>query len=98
VIIVTGSVYAKPDTIDPVLDLSIEHVHRSRQEPGCLLHSVHQDVEDALHVVFIEHWADTAALKAHFGVPASREFAKALASLASEPPAMEIYDAQITKI
>ena len=97
-IIVTGSVYAKPDTIDAVLDVSLEHVHRSRQEPGCLLHSVHHDVEDALHIVFVEHWADAAALKAHFGVPASREFAKALATLASEPPTMDIYDAHTAKL
>ena len=95
-IIVTGSVQAKPDTLDEVLAISIEHVHRSRLEPGCRLHSVHQDVEDPLHVVFVEHWADTDALHAHFRVPASRAFAKALGTLAAEPPTMDIYDAQVT--
>ena len=61
-IIVTGSVQARPEHLDEVLALSLEHVHRSRAEPGCLLHSVHQDVEDANRVVFVEHWADLDAL------------------------------------
>jgi quinol monooxygenase YgiN len=58
------------------------------------LHSVHQDVEDANRVVFLEHWLDRAALKVHFGVHESRAFAKALNGLASEPPTMEIYEAE----
>jgi hypothetical protein len=37
-IIVTGSVHARPEALDEVLRLSLEHVHRSRLEPGCLLH------------------------------------------------------------
>ena len=73
-IIVTGSVQARPEHLDEVLALSLEHVHRSRTEPGCLLHTVHQDVEDPLHVVFVEHWADLSALAAHFAVPASGAF------------------------
>jgi quinol monooxygenase YgiN len=94
VIIVTGSVQAKPDTIVEVLAIGLEHVHRSRREPGCRLHSIHCDVEDPLHVVFLEQWADIDALHAHFRVPESRELAQRLGSLAAEPPKMEIYEAQ----
>ena len=93
-IIVTGSVRARGEAFDEVRRLSLEHVHRSRLEPGCLLHSVHQDVEDPNRFVFIEHWADRAALDAHFRVAESRAFAKALNQLASEPPKMEIYEGQ----
>ena len=78
-IIVTGSVQARPEHLDEVLALSLEHVHRSRAEPGCLLHTVHQDVEDAHRVVFVEHWADLDALRTHFAVPASGGFVEALA-------------------
>jgi quinol monooxygenase YgiN len=93
-IIVTGSVKARPETRDEILRLSLEHVHRSRLEPGCLLHSVHRDVEDEHRFVFLEHWADRDALTAHFRVPASRAFASALGALAAEPPTLEIYDAE----
>jgi quinol monooxygenase YgiN len=97
-IIVTGAVKARADTLQEVLTISLEHVRRSRLEPGCLLHSVHQDVEDPNRVVFLEHWADRDALKVHFAVPESREFAKALTANAAEPVTLEIYeviDAQI---
>src|SRR6185312_15123761 len=97
-IIVTGSVKARTETRAEVLRLSLEHVHRSRLEPGCLLHSVHQDVEDANRVVFLEHWADRDALMAHFRVAASRSFAKSLGALAAEPPAMEIYEATTIEV
>jgi quinol monooxygenase YgiN len=92
-VIVTGSVHARPDAIGEVLALSLEHVRRSRTEPGCLLHSVHQDVEDPLHVVFVEHWADDAALTAHFAVPASGAFVTRLGELTDGRPSIEIYTA-----
>jgi quinol monooxygenase YgiN len=94
VIIVTGSVKARPEMREEALRLSLEHVHRSRLEPGCILHSVHHDVEDPNRLVFLEHWADRDALTAHFRVPASGAFARALGDLAADPPALEIYDAQ----
>ena len=50
-IIVTGSVKAQPATQAQLRELCLEHVHRSRTEPGCLLHSVHHDVEDPLQGV-----------------------------------------------
>jgi quinol monooxygenase YgiN len=92
-IIVTGSVHARPDKLDEVLAASLEHVHRSRTEPGCLLHSVHQNVEDPTVVVFVEHWESRDALTAHFGRPDSNSFVKTLAALAAERPTMEIYEA-----
>jgi quinol monooxygenase YgiN len=54
-IVVTGSVVARQDTFDEVRRLSLEHVHRSRKEPGCIAHAVHVDCENALRLVFIEH-------------------------------------------
>lgn len=93
-IIVTGSVRAREDTFDDVIARSLEHVHRSRQEPGCLLHSVHRDVEDPSRLVFIEHWQDRAALDAHFAVPESIAFATAVSALAAERPTLEISEAQ----
>jgi quinol monooxygenase YgiN len=94
VLIVTGSVRARPDSIDQILAISLEHVRRSRQEPGCLLHSVHHDAEDPLRLVFLEHWADADALRAHFRVPASGAFVTEVSALAASPPEMAVYDAQ----
>ncbi len=91
-VLVTGSIQAKPERIDELLALSLEHVRRSRSEPGCLSHAVHRDAEDPLRLVFVEEWADRAALLAHFAVPASRVFVKAAAACATAAPSMSLYE------
>lgn len=93
-IIVTGSVQSQPERIDELLAASLEHVHRSRREPGCLLHCVHRDAEDPLTLVFLEHWTDRAALTTHFAVPESSQFVDAAMSMSSSPPVINIYDAE----
>jgi quinol monooxygenase YgiN len=97
-IIVTGQIDARPECLDEVLALSLRHVHRSREEPGCLLHSVHQDVEDANRVVFIEHWQDRDALAAHFAVPESLAFIEAVGPLAAGPAGLQIFEAERTRL
>ena len=92
-ILVNGSVTARSDSFDEVRRLSLEHVRRSRLEPGCLAHAVHVDCENPLRLVFAEQWADGAALAAHFAVPASREFVRSLKSLAAGVSTIEIFDA-----
>ena len=92
-IVVTGSVTARKKTFNEVRQLSIEHVHHSRAEPGCISHAVHVDCEDSLRLVFIEQWADRAALLAHFAVPASRDFVRALQPLATGASTIQLYDA-----
>jgi quinol monooxygenase YgiN len=92
-IVVTGSVTTRQDSLDEARRLSLEHVHRSRLEHGCISHAVHIDCENPLRLVFIEQWADRAALAAHFTVPASRDFVRALGPLAAASPTIEIYDA-----
>jgi quinol monooxygenase YgiN len=92
-IVVTGSVTARPETFEEARRLSLEHVHRSRQEPGCISHAVHVDCENPLRLVFFEQWADRAALAAHFAVPASGELVRTLRSLATGPTTLDLYDA-----
>jgi quinol monooxygenase YgiN len=92
-IVVTGSVTAQEDSFGEVKKLSLEHVHRSRKEPGCISHAMHVDCENPLRLVFIEQWADRAALLAHFAVPASGEFVRALQPLAAAAATLELYDA-----
>ena len=92
-IVVTGSVVARPDSFAEARRLSLEHVQPSRQENGCISHAVHVDCEDPLRLVFVEQWADRAALKAHFAVPASRDFVRALQPLAASASTIELYEA-----
>ncbi len=92
-IIVTGSVDALPETAMEVFRLSLEHVHRSRAEPGCVSHDVFVSGESEHRFFFFERWADRAALATHFAVPESRAFAKVLGKLCAVPPNMTVYEA-----
>lgn len=95
-IIVTGSAVAASDEALPALvAASLEHVRRSRTEPGCLSHAVHHDAENPRRLVFLERWADLEALRAHFAVPASGEFVNAASTLTAESPTIEIYAAEV---
>jgi quinol monooxygenase YgiN len=92
-IIVTGTLHARPDTVAELLALSREHVARSRTEPGCLEHGVAVDADDPLRLVFFERWADRAAIGAHLALPASRGFGKAVLALVDQPPTLSMFDA-----
>lgn len=68
-IIVTGSVTAKPGSFEALLEASLVHVHRSRTEDGCISHAVRIDSEEPMKLVFFEEWRDMTALQAHFVTP-----------------------------
>jgi quinol monooxygenase YgiN len=93
-VLVTATVQARADSIDELRRLSLEHVARSRAEPGCLEHGVSVDANDGLRLVFVERWADRETLAVHAALPASRAFGKAVARLAAQPPALHAYDAE----
>lgn len=97
-LVVTGSIQARLDSIDELRRLSLEHVARSRAEPGCLEHGVAVDANDGLRLVFFERWEDRAALDAHFRVPASRAFGALAAKLAARPPELAVYEASEVKL
>lgn len=92
-IIVTGSFTAKEGCLPEALRLAHTHVARSREEAGCVSHAVYQDPNCPTRLFFYEQWADRAALAAHFALPASRGFAKAVAALAVAAPELSVFEA-----
>ena len=97
-ILVTGSIVTRADDLDQLIALCLEHVRRSRAEPGCLAHAVHRDVENPLRLVFLEQWSDRAALAAHFAVPGSRAFVAGVRELAAEQPQIRVSEAEPVKV
>ncbi len=94
-IIVTGSVTARPDSFDALREASLAHVHRSRVEDGCLLHSVQVDCENPLRLFFYEQWRDMAALKTHFAQPGSLELMKAVRDHAAASENITMFEANV---
>ena len=92
-IIVIGSIVVKAEEKVKALSLALEHVKRSQKEPGCISHNVSVDCENALRFVFVEKWADMAALQKHFALEESQKFVSDLTPLVTAKPEMKIYDA-----
>lgn len=92
-ILVLGAVVVAPGKRDEAFALARQHVRRSRAEPGCVEHGVSIDADNPDRLVFVERWESPAALQAHFALPASRAFARDIASLAAEPVAMSLFEA-----
>src|SRR6266540_1946593 len=84
-ILVTGTILAREHAFDAVLASCLEHVERSRKEPGCISHDVHVDCQNPMRLFFFEQWADEAALRAHFAVNGSKAFVKSLKAASSKP-------------
>jgi quinol monooxygenase YgiN len=82
-LVVTGSVTARPDSFEALLEAALAHVARSRTEPGCLTHGVHVDPEHPLRLFFYEEWADRAALDMHFAQAGSLAFMGAVRELSA---------------
>ena len=93
-IIITGSATIRPEHFDAALKLGIEHSARSRAEPGCIAHNCHIDAENPLRIVFVEEWADMAAVKTHFAVPDSGEFVRTLGGWTEGASVMRIFEAE----
>jgi quinol monooxygenase YgiN len=96
-IVVTGSVLTNTGNRAAIETEGVAHCRRSRAEPGCIAHNAHTDCENPDRLVFVEKWSDAAALLTHFAVPESGAFVRAISALSTEPPSMEIYDADEMK-
>jgi quinol monooxygenase YgiN len=93
-ILVTGSILTREDTFDDVLRSCLEHVERSRKEPGGISQDVHVDCQNPMREFFFERWADEAALRAHFAVEESKAFVRSLKGRIVETTGTQIYRAE----
>ncbi len=92
-IVVTGTIMARPETVTELTAACVAHAQRSRAEPGCVSHTIHVDSENPLRLFFYEQWADRDALAAHFRVPESIDFVRAARRLAAERTGAQIFEA-----
>jgi quinol monooxygenase YgiN len=90
-ILVTGSILARVESFDEVLRSCLEHVERSRKEPGCISHDVHVDCQNPMRLFVFEQWEDEAALRTHFAVEGSMAFVKFLKGRIIETSGTKIY-------
>ena len=89
-LVVTGTVTARPDSFEALLEAALAHVARSRLEPGCVRHSVHIDAENPMRLFFYEEWTDRTALDTHLQQPGSATLMSAIRELAASSTRVRI--------
>ena len=73
---------ANPGHENEVAEIFTKLQTASRQEPGCLMYTVHRHKTDPRHFFIYEQYRDQAALEAHRNSPHFQEYAvKGLASI-----------------
>lgn len=60
-------------------------VVETRKEPGCRLYTAHSDISAPGRFIFVERWADRAALDAHGQQPHFREMARVFKAVSTGP-------------
>jgi quinol monooxygenase YgiN len=63
----------------------------SRAEEGCISYRIYEDTELENEFVFVEEWADEAALQRHFGTPHIAEFMPAILTAITAPPDVKFH-------
>jgi quinol monooxygenase YgiN len=85
VIVVTGRVHVPAGRRERFVEVATEMCRSSRAEDGCGGYRVYADLEQDDRYVFVEEWADDAALQRHFREPHTDAFMAQLAGLLGEP-------------
>jgi quinol monooxygenase YgiN len=81
-----ATVTAQEGQADTLLDALKESALASREEPGCLMYEIHEDLDKPGTFVLFERWADSEALQAHMGMDHTRKFMKTAGPVLAAPP------------
>jgi quinol monooxygenase YgiN len=84
-IVVTGRMRIASENRERFAEVATEMCSRSREDDGCIGYRVYADLEQDGCYVFVEEWADEAALQSHFTQPHTGVFLGALGPLLAEP-------------
>ena len=75
---------AQPDKIEEVRSVLTGLLEPTREEPDCVSYELLQNRAKPTEFVFVEEWANEAALNQHFGTDHVREALKTLPTLLAE--------------
>jgi quinol monooxygenase YgiN len=90
-IVVVGRVKTDPERREECVRVGQEVARASRAEAGCLAYAIYQDTEDENRFVFVEEWADQAALDAHFATEHVSTFMADIQPTLAGPPDLKFH-------
>lgn len=81
----------RPECIEAFEALALELVRESKKEPGCLSYTLNRSSADPRVHLFVECWADQAAIEAHNASPHFQRLVPQFAALTEERPPVEFF-------
>ncbi|HEX5225927.1 MAG TPA: putative quinol monooxygenase [Solirubrobacteraceae bacterium] len=90
-IVVVGRVRTDAGKREQLIEVAQTVARASREETGCIGYRVCEDTERPNDFVFVEEWADDAALQAHFGTSHIAAFMAAVRAAIIAPPEVDFH-------
>ncbi|WP_309573137.1 putative quinol monooxygenase [Deinococcus sp.] len=91
-IICHGTLSTPPEHADAARGLLRQIAQATRNEPGCTLYLVSEDLERPGHFLFAEHWNAMADLQTHLALPGVGEAVAAAHSLGATDLTITAYE------
>jgi len=93
-LLILGTIRIAPEQLDDARSAMRRMAEATRAERGCLAYHYAEDVLEPGLIHVIEHWADRAAIDAHFGMPHIAEWRAAWPVLGICDRRLELYEAE----
>ena len=88
---VVARITAQPAKVQELKSVLLRLIEPSRAEEGCIRYELHQSETDAADFVFLEEWANGAAIVAHMQTRHVQEALAKAAALLAAPPDIRRY-------
>ncbi len=62
---IIANLYLKPECVNDAMPILKELVQKSRAEDGNVFYDLHVNKKDNTHLIFLEGWRDSEAIKTH---------------------------------
>jgi len=90
-IVIAGSVAARPERREEVIRVARTMAAATRAEAGCVTYRFSADLDDPNTLLIFEEWESEEALARHFQSPHMAAFRQALPGLLAGVPALKRY-------
>ena len=81
---IVANIVTKPHAIETVKAAALALIPPTRVEPGCVSYHLHQDNDNAAHLMFVEVWESRELWQTHMGAPHLAAYSAATEGLVEE--------------
>ena len=90
-IVVSGSIYIKPNKVEQAIEAAKVMMEKTAEEQGCISYRFFADIEAPDVFRVFEEWESDEDLQAHFKAAHMANFQKQISGFLAAPPAIRRY-------